>query len=145
MADEIQLNRILDPKLTEQQVSEVVAQYCEINLADIETALSRQASLYSYVVAAYELAKVAEAQEKWNFEQTKADAFIKIQSLDPKESATSIDRKILQAQTVRDAAKAHFSAQANTARLKALVSGLEHRRDMLVQIAAKMRQEMGMS
>lgn len=140
--DEIQLGQLLDPNLPEERASEMVAEYCRIDLSNLDLALSRHSSLYAYTVAAYELARVQEARAKWSLEVTKSDVYQVLVEKDPKVSVSAADKSIARAVTTKTAMEEMFKAQVAVARLKALVSGLEHRRDMLVQISARQRQEM---
>lgn len=138
----ISLDVLLDKNLSDDQVGQQVANYCRIDLANLDTALARHPALYAYTVAAYELSKVQEARKKWEVEEAKAFTYQALQAVDQKTSVSSADKKIPNSANVKAAMESLFSIQGVVARLKALSAGLEHRRDMLVQISAKQRQEM---
>lgn len=140
--DDINLSEILNPTLTDDQAEAKVSEYCRIDLANLDLALSRHAALYAYSVAAYELAKVQEARAKWKLEGTKAMVFGALTEKDSKIAVAAADKKIPLAIPVKEAMEEMLTIQSTVARLRGLAAGLEHRRDMLVQISARQRQEM---
>ncbi len=139
---EIDLTSLMDPKTPERVVNAVVSSHCRIDLANLDAALSRHAALFAYAMAAFEMAKVAEARIKWRTEVVKSEEFAKIQLKG--KSATAAEKLILTLDSVQTVMDELHASQEVTGRLRALINGLEHRRDMLVQISAKQRQEMAM-
>jgi len=140
----VDLSRIFDPKTSNSDIQKVVAEYCRIDLANLDEALSRHAALYAYTVAAYEMAKVQEARAKWSLEMIKSEVFKILGQQDKRVTVAAAERRIPLAVTTQAGAQTLFDAQVLTARLRALVMGLEHRRDMLIQISARQRQEMAL-
>lgn len=141
MAEEIDLKTILNPDLPEREAAAKIAEYCTINTQDLETALARQASLYSYAVAGHEIAEVDQAKAKFSLDKAKATSYGILLDQKPKAPDTILSKEILTLPLVTKAQDDLIRAMGVCARLKALVSGLEHRKDMLVQISAKQRRE----
>lgn len=139
--DQIDLSDLLELETDEREAHRQIAKYCRIDLAALDTALERHPALFGYSVACHEMAKVRESQAKWDLEVALAQAFEIVTNQDAKLTATAADRKIKMVPIVQGAAKAHRDAMVVCSRLKGLVNGLEHRRDMLVQIASKQRKE----
>lgn len=140
--DEINLAQLLDPAFPDEKAEALVADYCKIDLANLEIALSRQASLYAYTVAAFEMSKVDEARKKWQLEAAEGEVYEALMRSSEKMTVAAANKITPKAAPVKEAQEAIFKAQGVSARLKALVSGLEHRKDMLIQISARQRQEM---
>lgn len=128
-----------DPALLASEVA-------TIDLARMDETLQTHASLVAWVNATYELARVE--QERWEFELTKARAMAllaaravndvhtqkaKIQVV--LEAEVETNTNVVQAQQMLQAQKVRCGA------LRAMSKALDHRQDMLVQIAAKQRRE----
>jgi hypothetical protein len=139
------LSRRLDPQalsqMTPAAVALMVSELCRINVANLESTLERHPGLFAYASAQHELAKVAEARAEWMLERKRAEAFKRTKDAHATMPANRIEREVETDQEVVSAAEHYFTQKAITARLKALVNGLEHRRDMLVQLSARQRKE----
>lgn len=122
--------------------AETVAKHCSINLANLEETMQNHPSLYAYAVASYETARAAEARAKWNEERVRAEVFNQIQDEEPGLAIGRTERRVDDHADVVDASAKRFRLAREVAALKALVRGLEHRRDMIQQIAARQREEL---
>lgn len=124
-------------KLFEAPESEIV-EIVRISLRNLIETMARHPGLYGYAAAAYELAKVRQLENEYNLKQTKATAYGKLLEKNTATAATAL----LDSQPEVIAAQATLIKQMKeVAALAALVRALDHRRDMLVQIAARQRQE----
>lgn len=135
-------SQILNPEADQLAVSQEIAEYCRIDLANLDIALERHPSLYAYTSACFEMAKVAEARAKWDLETTIANTFSIVMNKDSKMTATAAEKVVKTYPAVTQAAATHHEKMLITARMKGLANGLEHRRDMLVQISARQRVDM---
>lgn len=140
--DEVIFSSIIDSKTPERDARARIAAFCSINLADLETALARHSALFSYAVAVHESAKVDEARSKWEKEKAEAKAYSDLLREDPKVAIGAAQLRIKTMPVYEKAVGEHLETQVVLGRLKALVNGLEHRRDMLVQLASRQRAEM---
>ena len=139
--DSIDFDLILgatDPQIARSEI----AKFCRIDLGSLDEALSRHAALYAYAAAAFEMSKVQEARAKWHVEVTSSACFSALRSEGL--SATAADKEALLNPKVLAAKEDLFTTQHTTSLMRALVGGLEHRRDMLIQISARQRAEMSM-
>lgn len=141
---ELDLSELLDHSTPEGEAQRKVASFCRIDLQNLDIALSRHPAIYAYCAAVYEMAKVKEARAKWDMEKAKAQAFsiVMDQGRANKITATEAAEKVKQVPLYQQSMDALLSAEVITGRMKALVDGLSHRRDMLVQISARQRAEM---
>lgn len=120
-----------------------VARVCTINTANLEHALENHAAIYAYANAAYAKARADKGRVEWQYEQAVARAFA-----DLREEGKAIGEAKETAETdeaVRTLKKKVLEADREVRILYALVQGLEHRRDMLVQLAARERAELNNS
>lgn len=138
----LDFGKILNPKTPEWEARQIVTDFCSVDLVDMMTTLGRHAGLYAYAVAACEMAKVDEARASWEKEQAKSRAFSRLVTENPKITASAAEVRIpLDAEYIA-AVESYLSTRVTLARLKALVEGLGHRRDMLVQLASRQRAEL---
>lgn len=135
------LSQILDNGTDETIVRRQVSEYCRINLANLDEALQRQPSLFAYASACFEMAKVNEAKAKWDMEVALSQAFQVFMDQDSKMTVGAAEKKMKSVPSVQEAVRVYHQAMQLCARLKGLTNGLEHRRDMLVQLSARERQE----
>jgi hypothetical protein len=143
----LDFQKILDPRAPESECKQIISDFCHINLSDLQTALARHAGIYAYASATYEAFQVQEARDKWSKEQAESQAFDKLlqdwaknkEGKDPTVSGSTL--KIRLDPTFSAAQQRLLDTQSTIGRLKALVKGLEHRKDMLVQVAARQRRE----
>lgn len=117
-----------------------VARICKIETARLEHALTRHSALYGYAHASYEEARAEEGELEWEYEQRKAEAFSALR--DEGEAIGSAQEKAELDPAVQEARQKLMKAEKTRRILWALVQGLEHRKDMLVQLSARQRAEM---
>lgn len=115
----------------------VAYELCQINLQNLGTTVAQHPGLFAFVVASYEMAKVEEARAKNAVSKAMAEYFLRSQAMPVTRAQSLVDSD----PTVIAAKEAYIEAQAKVAPLRALVSGLEHRRDMILQISARQRAE----
>lgn len=111
---------------------QTVAEYCKINLRDLDTTLARSASFFAYVSVAYEMRRIEEGKKKVALDRAKARYYAG--------TTTPITRAQLEVDNdpaVIVAQDEYVAAQEDTARLRSLLNGLEKRHEMLVQISAR--------
>ena len=72
----------------------------------------------------------------------KSRAFERAQKAEPKATMTALEKKVPIDSEVERKRFAVLQAQLQVARLRGLLGGLEQRKDMLVQLSAKQRQEL---
>lgn len=133
--------QVLNPAVEEAKARAVITSFCHINLADLQTVLSRHAGLYAYAMAAHEAAKVQETILRVARDKVEADYLELNTPSGTKPNATAIGIAVRRYPPYQTADTDLRNQQIVVGRLKALVSGLEHRKDMLVQIAAAKRRE----
>ena len=119
-----------------------VAELCRIDLADIMGTLEMHSALYGYAVATHELAKVAEVQARAEADRMKAQTFLDIAARDPSLPVNRLERMVEVDATYQTLLARYHAALRQAGILKALVAGLDHRRDMLIQIASRQRREL---
>ncbi len=139
---ELDLSPLMDASTPERVVNVLVSNHCRIDLANLDAALSRHAALFAFAMAAFEMARVGEARAKWRADVVKGEQATRL--LASGKTVSAAEKTIPTVPEVKTVMEELLTAQMVTGRLRALISGLEHRRDMLVQISAKQRQEMAM-
>lgn len=125
-----------------EDVPRLVAKACAIDLGDLESTLQKHPGLYAYVVARFEMARIDEYRAKRLLEIEQAGAFKalveELSAVSRAEKLVDLDEDVIKQKEVVT------EAYALTARLKALLAGFDHRRDMLLQISSRQRAEMGL-
>jgi hypothetical protein len=120
---------------------------CSIDLVNLDQTLQRHAALRGWVNAAHEAARVVEERAKWDLTKAEARAIIAARDIvDAKGKTPPVE--IVKAQAALDpnveaATIALRATEERRGALRAMSSALEDRKDMLVQLAAKRRQEQG--
>lgn len=122
------------------------ARICEINLADLVGTMQRHPGVVAYVHAQYEAARIKEALTRQKFENVKAaiaDQLAKtpVESTGKMPSVAAVEMAVKNDLNVQQAYQKYLQAVGETSLFKPIITGLEHRRDMLVQIASRQRQE----
>lgn len=124
----------------------LAAEVCAVDLVRLDETLQRHPALRAWVNAAHEAARIAEERAKWELTKARASALVRARAeLDPvSKKAKAV--AVLEAETELDAAvmeltAALLAAQERRGALRAMADALEDRKDMLIQIAAKARQE----
>ena len=126
--------------------SRMAFELCKIDLVDLEKTLQHQPSLTAWIVAAYETARVQEEKAKWELEVEKARALIKMKGTLDSDTGKNKTVAVLNAEVelcgpVIDLTEYLLDCQDTRAALRAIVQGLSDRKDMLIQISARHRQE----
>ncbi len=136
------MNDLINFEALYTEPAKQAAQICTINLGDLWTTLAVHPALVAFVVASYESARISEARTKAELERTRARQYTRIVEEQPKLAAGKVEMQVESTEAVEHAYNDWLDAAAKTAALKAVVTGLEHRKDMLVQIASRQKQEM---
>lgn len=119
---------------------------CSINAADLDRTLQEHPALVAWVVAAHESAKIVEARARWELTKAEAIVTLRAKAQDDPDTEKPKTIQVLRAEVdaspeVGEATDHLFTTQERTAALRAMVEALRDRRDMLVQLAAKQRDE----
>ena len=114
----------------------LAAEVCFVDVAELDKTLQKHPSLRAWVNATHEVARIEEERAKWRLTVARARALLAA-------TGTVDERKALAdtAEPVQQATEAVFAAQEKRGALRAMADALEDRVQMLVQIAAKQRQE----
>lgn len=128
-----------DPKQLAMEV-------CTIDLNDLERTMYQHAGLRAWIGTVCENARVEKSKAEWRLEKAQASAFLTAKGAnDPQtnkpKNVDTCKAEALLSPEVEAAQQALFGADEKYGALKAMVSALEERKDMIVQIAAKRRQE----
>ena len=119
---------------------------CSIDLIDLETTLCQHPPLRAWVTAAYETARIDEERAKWILNRTEAEILIATRKTfdghtgKPKTVAV-VNAEVETHEEVIAAKHTYLEKMRVRTALEAMVRTLTDRKDMLVQIAAKHRQE----
>ncbi len=121
---------------------------CMLDLVDLDVTMQHHPALRAWVNASHEAARIAEERLKWD--ETKARARIYMEAHAENDSFTGKPKTMatLQAEVdtnpnIQAVVEARLDAQATRAALRAMADALEDRLQMLIQIAAKQRKELG--
>ncbi len=128
----------LDFDLLAQDPAREAARVCTINVANLDQAIERHPALFAYVHSHWSIAKAAEEAAKWKYEQAVGDAFSAARLSGEALGAAKI--MSTQAIPVQELKMALLACSRFTRQLDSVVRGMEHRRDMLVQLSARDRQ-----
>ena len=121
--------------------AEEVANLCAIDLNYMETTLQNHASLYAYAEASYETAEYTKAVAAVYLDRAKDDAFNTIQQDEPGLAIGKTDARVGAMEAVRSAQDHLLECSKDSGMLKALIKGLQHRKDMLIQISSRQKAE----
>lgn len=118
---------------------------CRIDMINLQMTLQGHASLRAWVGAVFEQARVEEERAKWELTKTRASALLAARGVDPltqkAKTVGAMDAEVEMNPAVIQAQERCFAATEKRGALRAMVDALSDRKDMLVQIAAKMREE----
>ncbi len=120
---------------------------CAIDLTDLETTLEKHSALRGWVSAAYETSRVAEERAKWNLTKARARVLLEVKAeLDPHtgkgKTVAVVEAEVDLHPEVEATVLAFHDASEKKGALRAMTVGLSDRKDMLIQIAAKQREEL---
>ncbi len=120
--------------------AKLAAEICLLDAADLDATLQKHAGLFAWVSATHEAARIAEERAKWEVTKARARAFVTIQggTVGDRQAQVELLPEVQQSQ------EALFTAQEKRGALRAMADALEHRKDMLIQLSAKQRQERGL-
>lgn len=129
-----------------QDPARLAAEICFVDVANLDTTLQRHAGLRAWVNAAHEVARTDEERAKWELTKARALAYQKARAdLDPisgkAKTVQALEAEVDLAESVQAATERLLTTQAKRGSLRAMADALEDRKDMLIQIAAKNRQE----
>lgn len=118
----------------------------EIDLIDLETTLQQHPALRAWVNAAYETARIEEERAKWELGKVKADILLRAKAESDPDTGKAktvgvIDAEVNADPSVQEFEDALMAVSQKRGVLQAISRALEDRKDMLIQIAAKHRQE----
>lgn len=124
----------------------VAYEVAQIDLVDLQGTLQRHPAIKAWVIASFEGARIAEERAKWELTKARAQALLKAaaefdpstgkrKTVDVINSEADLDPKVQAAQDTL------FSYERRRGALRAMVEALDDRKDMLVQLAAKQRDE----
>jgi hypothetical protein len=122
----------------------LAAEVCFIDVANLEQTLYKHAALYAWVCASHEVARIAEERLRWEVTKARARALMRARETEERKTVQSIAAEVELDETVQETTEDLLSAQDKRGALRAMVDALEHRKDMLLQISAKQRQEAGL-
>lgn len=130
----------------EEDPKKLAAEVCSINLVDLDTTLQRHPAMRAWLNAAHENARVDEEKAKWEVDQAKAQALdVARQTVDPHtgkaKTVQVLDMEVTLNAMVKVKTLELFEAERKRGALRAMSNALEDRLQMLIQIAAKRRQE----
>lgn len=132
--------------LLKLQPESLARSICTINLNNLEQELEQHPAIRAWVTAAYETARIKEEQAKW--ELTKIRSRTLLNAKEEKDSISGKAKTIQQLdaevdihQEVIDATTKYYEASTISGVLKAMTKGLEDRKDMLIQLAVRQREE----
>jgi len=124
----------------------IAAEVCLIDTTNLDLTLQRHASLHAWINAAHESARIAEERARWEVTKAYALALLAAKAIPDPQTGKGKTVDVFKAEAdasaaVQDANEALLLAQAKRGTLRAMASALEDRRDMLIQISAKRRQD----
>jgi hypothetical protein len=120
---------------------EEISRLCEIDLDDIQGCLRNHAVLYGRAYSYFQAAKAKENQEKWEFEKLRSKTAAKLRERGVAVTASKEEAEV--DPDVVDQYKRFLLAEHRTGIFYALLKGLEHRKDMLVQLSSREKKEYG--
>lgn len=133
-------HHVIDLEALERNPALEIARLCAFDPEDLQTAMVRQPVLFGYASVCYVQARRREADAKGAYERALALAFRR-QRGEGAAIGTANEMKVVD-EDVQRARDAMVAAEAEARMFHALVKGLEHRKDMIVQVAARQREEM---
>jgi len=116
--------------------AKLAAEVCFVDVAQLELTLQKHPALCAWVLAQHEVARIEEERAKWRLTVARARAYLGAAgTVDERKSAVDTNGEVEAAQ------EAVFGVQEKRGALRAIADALDDRTQMLVQIAAKQRQE----
>lgn len=119
-----------------------VARICTIHLANLMDVCVKHPAIVAYSVAMHERAKVEHERAKGRVQRVRARRFAMLSKAEPGRAVRRLELDVDADAEVESAETAMYEAQERVAVLRALVEGLNHRRDMLMHLAPRQRDEL---
>jgi hypothetical protein len=124
----------------------LAAEVCFIDVVNLDDTLQQHASLHAWVNAAEESARIGEERARWNVTRSRAIAILDAKSTPDQQTGKPKLAAVLEAEAdtalaMQVAMDELHVAQEKRGALRAISRALEDRKDMLIQISAKRRQE----
>ena len=130
------------PRLMSDEEGEAyLIELCAINISHIENTLQNHAALYGAAELAFEMAEVEVARIKKALYDAEVVLFNQIQHKEKGLAVTKTDRLVAAHPSIMEKQDELIDAQASRGRLRALCKGLISRKDMLIQISSRQKQE----
>ena len=131
---------MIDLKALTKNPALETARLVAVDVHDLENVMANHVGLFAYAVALFEEAKTTETAAKQDLDFMKSSEY---RDLFNAEQMTlgKAEKVVGGLSTVRTYTRKWLAAHKMTGTLRALVQALDHRRDMIVQIAARQRQE----
>jgi len=126
--------------------AKLAAELCFIDLTQLDVALQKHPSLHAWVNAEHEVARIAESRADWELIKARARALLVAKATpdthtNKMKTVDVLDAEADTHESVQNAKLLLFDAQEKRGALRAIMDAMEGRIQMLVQIAAKQRQE----
>jgi hypothetical protein len=125
----------------------LAAAVCFVDVIRLEETLQRHPSLRAWVNATHEVARLAESRAEWELNKARAVALLESRAQADAQTGKAKTVDVLRAESevapaVVAAQQELFAAQEKRGALRAMADALEDRKDMLIQLSARQRQEM---
>lgn len=119
---------------------------CKIDLVNLEQTLEKHPALRAWVNAAHETAKIQEERAKWVLTRVKAKTLLESKAekdphTDRPKTVAVLEAEVETHEDVLKATDEYLDACRVRSSLRAISDALEDRKDMLIQLGAKHRQE----
>ena len=134
-------------KLTDDP-ARLAAEVCSVDVVNLDDTLQHHAALRAWVSAAHETARINEERIKWEETKARAIALLAAKAIPDPDTGKSKTVAVLNAEVdltkaVQTIVDRLHNQQEIRGTLRAMTNALEDRKDMLIQIAAKQRKELG--
>jgi len=133
----MEINKEAVLKDSQKEISEL----CEIDLDDLGLCLKQHPILYGRAYDYYEKAKASVSSQKWKYEQAKTKAFSELRdggmAIGAAKERAEVEPEVI------DAYNKLLEAEKRAGIFHALVRGLDHRKDMLIQLSSREKKEYG--
>lgn len=133
----IDVSRLMDPA----QAPEYVAELCSSDIEELEVALLQHAPLYGWASSLWYAATWQEAKSKARVARAEAQAYKAMLEEDPKIPISKAKALLPDDKVVVAAIEAWLKDKLEATAIRALLLGLEHRRDMLVQLSSRQKRD----
>lgn len=111
----------------------------EINTADISNEMSRQPNIYARVAYLYAIARTYSSNCKLAMDIQYSRLYAEVRPDNAEKTCDTIVKGHPEYVKIR---QVHINAEHQELTIKAIMDGLQHKKDMLIQMGAMLRQEM---